>query len=505
MAGTGVRAGMLKVVTDRQGLTPDVCRVMAAAAEAHLRTGVPITTHTHAPSRNGPRPAAVLRRARGGARAVGDRPLRRHRGPRLPSRADGRRAPPSAWTGSAWSTSCPTTRGSRPCWPCWRRGTPTAWCSRTTRRSSAGSRRRPGGPRTRRTGTWRTCTGGSCRGSWPAARARTTCTRCWWSTPPGCSPRTRGRVPMTMRTSIATVCISGTLVEKLHACAEAGFDGVEIFEPDLVASPASPEEIAALAQRLGLDRRPLPAVPRRRGGHRGRVRRGAAPSPGQVRADAAARRRHPPRLQQRRHRDDRRRRGLGRPAAPARRRGGRARRPAGLRGAGVGQVRRRLPAGLADRRAGGPPGRGHLPRQLPHPLPRPRPGRDRGDPGRQDLLPAAGRRPGAHHGRPVLEPAPPPVPGRGLLRPAGVRRSRPPRGLPRADLARGLQRHLPADRRAADRAAGEALADLARGPGGPALDRRGPARRRRPGCRTSASPRASTSSRSRPRTPARST
>ena len=55
-----------------------------------------------------------------------------------------------------------------------------------------------------------------------------------------------------MRTSIATVCLSGTLVDKLHACAEAGFDGVEIFEPDLVASPASPEEIAALASRLGL-------------------------------------------------------------------------------------------------------------------------------------------------------------------------------------------------------------------------------------------------------------
>jgi 4-hydroxyphenylpyruvate dioxygenase len=57
---------------------------------------------------------------------------------------------------------------------------------------------------------------------------------------------------MTLRTSIATVCLSGTLEEKLHACAEAGFDGVEIFEPDLVASPASPEEIKALAERLGL-------------------------------------------------------------------------------------------------------------------------------------------------------------------------------------------------------------------------------------------------------------
>jgi 4-hydroxyphenylpyruvate dioxygenase len=55
-----------------------------------------------------------------------------------------------------------------------------------------------------------------------------------------------------MRTSIATVCLSGTLTEKLTACAEAGFDAVEIFEPDLLASPSSPEEVAALAARLGL-------------------------------------------------------------------------------------------------------------------------------------------------------------------------------------------------------------------------------------------------------------
>jgi len=55
-----------------------------------------------------------------------------------------------------------------------------------------------------------------------------------------------------MRTSIATVCLSGTLSQKLHAAAEAGFDGVELFEPDLVASPTSPEEVVALAARLGL-------------------------------------------------------------------------------------------------------------------------------------------------------------------------------------------------------------------------------------------------------------
>lgn len=64
MAGTGVRAGMLKVVTDRPGLTPDVCRVMGAAAVAHQQTGVPITTHTHAPSRNG-RDQLAFFRARG--------------------------------------------------------------------------------------------------------------------------------------------------------------------------------------------------------------------------------------------------------------------------------------------------------------------------------------------------------------------------------------------------------------------------------------------------------
>lgn len=55
-----------------------------------------------------------------------------------------------------------------------------------------------------------------------------------------------------MRTSIATVSLSGSLTEKLHACAAAGFDGVEIFEPDLIASDHSPEEIRHLARRLGL-------------------------------------------------------------------------------------------------------------------------------------------------------------------------------------------------------------------------------------------------------------
>jgi phosphotriesterase-related protein len=53
IAGTGVRAGILKCATDEAGLTPGVERVLRAVARAHRRTGVPISTHTHAPSERG--------------------------------------------------------------------------------------------------------------------------------------------------------------------------------------------------------------------------------------------------------------------------------------------------------------------------------------------------------------------------------------------------------------------------------------------------------------------
>jgi 4-hydroxyphenylpyruvate dioxygenase len=46
-----------------------------------------------------------------------------------------------------------------------------------------------------------------------------------------------------MLSSIATVSLSGTLEEKIDAVADAGFDGLEIFENDLVTSPLSPAEI----------------------------------------------------------------------------------------------------------------------------------------------------------------------------------------------------------------------------------------------------------------------
>src|SRR6478672_4736454 len=55
-----------------------------------------------------------------------------------------------------------------------------------------------------------------------------------------------------LRTAIATVCISGTLEDKLAAAAAAGFDGVEIFEPDFVVSSSSAGDVRRRCADLGL-------------------------------------------------------------------------------------------------------------------------------------------------------------------------------------------------------------------------------------------------------------
>ena len=52
--------------------------------------------------------------------------------------------------------------------------------------------------------------------------------------------------------SIATVSLSGTLAEKMEAAAAIGFDGVEIFENDLLTYDGSPADIRYLAESLGL-------------------------------------------------------------------------------------------------------------------------------------------------------------------------------------------------------------------------------------------------------------
>ncbi len=55
-----------------------------------------------------------------------------------------------------------------------------------------------------------------------------------------------------MKRSIATVSLSGTLPEKLEAAAAAGFDGVELFENDLLYHSGSPQDIRRLCEDLGI-------------------------------------------------------------------------------------------------------------------------------------------------------------------------------------------------------------------------------------------------------------
>ncbi len=56
-----------------------------------------------------------------------------------------------------------------------------------------------------------------------------------------------------MKTSIATVSISGDLREKLAAIAGAGFDGVEIFENDFLAFDGTPAQAGRMVRDHGLD------------------------------------------------------------------------------------------------------------------------------------------------------------------------------------------------------------------------------------------------------------
>jgi len=50
---TGIRAAVLKVATDQQGMTDDVERLTRAIANVHSRTGTVICTHAHAPTQRG--------------------------------------------------------------------------------------------------------------------------------------------------------------------------------------------------------------------------------------------------------------------------------------------------------------------------------------------------------------------------------------------------------------------------------------------------------------------
>ena len=54
------------------------------------------------------------------------------------------------------------------------------------------------------------------------------------------------------RAAISTVCLSGTLEDKIHAASECGFTGIEILESDLVMSAWSPRRVGEEAAASGL-------------------------------------------------------------------------------------------------------------------------------------------------------------------------------------------------------------------------------------------------------------
>jgi 4-hydroxyphenylpyruvate dioxygenase len=56
-----------------------------------------------------------------------------------------------------------------------------------------------------------------------------------------------------MRNAIATVSLGGTLRDKLAAIAEAGFEGLEIFETDILAHDGPPADVGRMARDLGLE------------------------------------------------------------------------------------------------------------------------------------------------------------------------------------------------------------------------------------------------------------
>jgi phosphotriesterase-related protein len=59
--GTGIRAGVVKCCTDEPGITEDIERLIRAVGRTHLRTDVPIMTHSHAGSRRGLDQQRILR------------------------------------------------------------------------------------------------------------------------------------------------------------------------------------------------------------------------------------------------------------------------------------------------------------------------------------------------------------------------------------------------------------------------------------------------------------
>ena len=197
-----------------------------------------------------------------------------------------------------------------------------------------------------------------------------------------------------MRRSIATVCLSGTLEEKLARRGARRLRRRRAVRdrPDRLAARVRPRS-ARRARRARPGDRPLPAVPRLRGGRRDDASRATCAAPRHkfdvmeaLGADTA-------RLLERLAGGDRRRRARRRAAAHAGRARGRARDADRLRGARLGPPRQRLRPRLADRRsAADHPALGTAWTASTSSRAARDPAGIRGDPGREDLLPPARRR-----------------------------------------------------------------------------------------------------------------
>jgi phosphotriesterase-related protein len=60
MEGTDIRAGVIKVATDKDGVTPFIEKALRGAARASKATGTPIETHTLASDKSGEKQAAIF-------------------------------------------------------------------------------------------------------------------------------------------------------------------------------------------------------------------------------------------------------------------------------------------------------------------------------------------------------------------------------------------------------------------------------------------------------------
>src|SRR3712207_5399948 len=104
---------------------------------------------------------------------------------------------------------------------------------------------------TRRSGAAPCSPGGRCATTGPSTSSTSACRA---PTRPCSSTPDRGKADtMRPKRSIATVCLSGTLPDKLEAAAAAGFEAVEIFENDLLTYEGTAAEAGRLCSDLGLE------------------------------------------------------------------------------------------------------------------------------------------------------------------------------------------------------------------------------------------------------------